>query len=121
MKLFVDKNCKSIGEALEGIDHHDIVAQAMASGECDSVRELLKKKGKVDQKLQKMFHAMTQIQRNVRGSEGEKDTLRFRFSALRVLCSASAARLALIFRLSSASCALCSSSAARVASLSALL
>ena len=84
VKWFVEKNAATVEGTLSLITHHDIVAQAMSSGECDSVRDALKKKGKVDQRLQTMYHHMSQVQRNVRGSEAERDILRFRFRAMRL-------------------------------------
>ena len=38
----------------------------------------------LDAKLQTMFQSMSLIQRNVRGSEAEKEHLRHRFTAMRV-------------------------------------
>ena len=54
VKLWVDRNTDTVETHLPNITHHDIVAQAMASGEVDSVRELLRKKGQVDLKMQKV-------------------------------------------------------------------
>ena len=84
VSLWVTRNVDQVEKDFSNVTHHDIVAQMMASGECDSVRALLKKKGQVDDKLQKVFHAMNQVQRNVRGSEAEKDVLSYRFNAMRI-------------------------------------
>ena len=58
VRLFVAAHAESVVSELADICHQDIVAQMMASGECDSVRELLRKRGSVDLKLQHMFQQM---------------------------------------------------------------
>ena len=61
VKFFVEKNAATVEGTLSHISHHDIVAQALSSGECDSVRDALRKKGKLDQKMQTMYHHMSQV------------------------------------------------------------
>ena len=60
-----------------------LVAQALSSGDVNSVRDLLKKKD-LDAPIQKTFRRMQIIQRSVRGSEAEKDNLIPKFTALRI-------------------------------------
>ena len=69
--------------ALQELTQHDLVAEAMASGECDSVRAVLRRKG-LDAKLRRAMKTIELVQRQVRGSEAEKSSLRFRFVAMRV-------------------------------------
>ena len=60
-----------------------LVAHALASGDANSVRDLLRRKN-LEKPLRQTLQAMQIIQRNVRGSEGERDGLLRRFQALRV-------------------------------------
>ena len=60
-----------------------LVAAALASGEVDSVRQLLKKKG-LDKSIESAFRKMQIVQRNVRGSEAARDNLLPKFLALRL-------------------------------------
>ena len=59
------------------------MAEALNSGECDTLRDVLKKKG-LSVKLETMVHSMMTVLRNVRGSEAEKQSVRYKFSALRI-------------------------------------
>ena len=70
-------------EALQDVTAHDFVAAAMASGDCDSVRSALRRKD-LDDKVQLALRKLERTQRQVRGSESEKDALRPRFTAMRV-------------------------------------
>ena len=60
-----------------------LVATALASGDVNSVRQVLKKKG-LDKSIESAFRSMQIIQRNVRGSEAERDNLLPKFLALRL-------------------------------------
>ena len=60
-----------------------LVAQAMSSGDANSIRDLLKKKG-LQAPIENALRSMQIIQRNVRGSESEKDSLMPKFTALRI-------------------------------------
>jgi len=68
---------------LQGITATGLVASALSSGDVNSVREMLKKKN-LDVPVQAAFRSMQIIQRNVRGSEAERDNLIPKFLALRV-------------------------------------
>ena len=59
------------------------MAAAMTSGSCDSVRSALRRKD-LDGKVQLALRNLERTQRQVRGSESEKDALRPRFTALQV-------------------------------------
>ena len=84
VSLFIKFHGDRVAGELAAVSYQDIVAQMMSSGECDSVRELLRKKGNLDLKLRKMFDSMQAVQRDVRGSEAEKDKLRHAFTAMRI-------------------------------------
>ena len=66
------------------ITYQDIASLAMQIGECDSVREVLRKKVKLGAKLEAMFRTMQAVQRKVRGSEAEKGQLRARLTSVRI-------------------------------------
>ena len=70
-------------EALQTLSAADLVANAMASGDVDSVKGVLRKKG-LDTNIAIAFQKMQIAQRNVRGSEAEKDSLMSKFFGLRV-------------------------------------
>ena len=59
-------------EELGSLTAAGLVAHALASGEVDRVRELLRRKGWITP-LTVAFKTMQNIQRNVRGSDSEKD------------------------------------------------
>ena len=60
-----------------------LVAHALSSGDVNSIRDLLRRKN-LEVPLEKTFRAMQITQRNVRGSEAEKDNLIPKFSAMRL-------------------------------------
>ena len=68
---------------LAGLTATGLVAHALASGDVESVRGALKRKG-LDKSIDTALRKMQIIQRNVRGSEAEKDNLLPRFFALRL-------------------------------------
>ena len=68
---------------LEKLTGPSLVANALASGDVQSVREELRKKD-LEKPIETAFRKMQIIQRNVRGSEGEKDNLMPKFFALRL-------------------------------------
>ena len=70
-------------EALQQTTSQDLMAHALASGDCDSVRQVLRRK-QLEPKLRKTFEYMQIAQRKVRGSEAERDTLHFKFRAMRI-------------------------------------
>jgi len=70
-------------ENIASLTATNLVAHALASGEVDSVRQLLRQKG-LEKPLETAFQKMQIIQRSVRGSEAEKDNLLPRFFALRL-------------------------------------
>ena len=61
----------------------DMVAAALAAGEASSIRHALKKKN-IDVRVKNVLRSMEIAIRNVEGSEGERDVLRFKFGALRL-------------------------------------
>ena len=69
--------------ALSSIAAKDFVAEALTSGDCDSLKKLLHRKGLSD-KLRGVVHAMELAFRHVRGSDSEKLAMRKRFVAMRV-------------------------------------
>ena len=68
---------------LERLSAADLVANALASGDVNSVREQLRKKN-LEKPILTAFQKMQIAQRNVHGSESDKDTLMPKFFALRV-------------------------------------
>ena len=68
---------------MEGLTAQGLVANAIASGDVNSVHEALKKKN-LHKPVEVALQKMQVIQRNVRGSEAEKDNLVPRFFALRL-------------------------------------
>ena len=68
---------------VESLSEADLIAHALASGDVDSVRQLLRQKG-LRKPIETTFKTMRMIQRNVCGSETEKDTLLPKFFALRL-------------------------------------
>ena len=85
----VEAYCKSplftVGEAeeVQQLSCAGLVSTALASGDVNSIRSLLKKKN-LDKPIKKAFQAMQIQQRTVRGSEGERDKLLPHFTALRL-------------------------------------
>ena len=70
-------------EDMEKLSATNLVANLLASGEVSSIRSALRKKG-LDKPIETAFRKMQIIQRNVRGSEAEKDNLLPKFSAMRL-------------------------------------
>ena len=70
-------------ETIASLTVTNLVAHALASGDVDSVRQLLRREG-LEKPLETAFRRMQIIQRSVRGSEAEKDNLLPRFFALRL-------------------------------------
>ena len=68
---------------MDGLTAQNLVANAIASGDVNSVRDVLKKKN-LDKAVQVALQKMQVIQRNVRGSEAEKDNLLPKFFGLRL-------------------------------------
>ena len=69
--------------ALRETTAHDLLAHALASGDCDSVRQVLRR-AKLDAKLRTTFEYMQLAQRKVRGGEAERDTPHSKFLAMRI-------------------------------------
>ena len=74
---------KAHANALQETTASDLVAHALASGDCNSVAELLRHKG-LDEKLRTTFQFMQMAQRKVRGSEAQRSSVRYKFRALRL-------------------------------------
>ena len=70
-------------EDIQKLTAVNLVAYALSSGDVNSVRDLLKRKN-LDGPLRNAFQHMQVIQRNVRGSEAEKDDIIPKFMALRL-------------------------------------
>ena len=70
-------------QALQETTASDLVAHALASGDCNSVRDVLRRK-KLDDKLRTTFHYMHMAQRRVHGSEAQRETIHFKFRAMRI-------------------------------------
>ena len=70
-------------EQLSQVTAQDLMSCAVASGECETLRAILKKKG-LDEKLFATLRRMQAAQRNVRGSEASKANIRNLFTAMRV-------------------------------------
>ena len=68
---------------MEKLTAAGLVAHALASGEVESVRAALREKN-LEKPIETAFRKMHIIQRNVRGSEAEKDMLMPKFFALRL-------------------------------------
>ena len=68
---------------LKGVTSASLAAAASSSGEVESVRKILQKKN-LEQPLKTAFRKMQIIQRNVRGSESQKDNMMPRFFGLRL-------------------------------------
>ena len=78
-----NKEFRGLATDLLDLSPHDMVMAALAAGEASSVRAALRKK-KVDVRLKRVLRSMEIAQRNVEGSEAERDVLRFQFGALRL-------------------------------------
>ena len=61
----------------------DFVSEVLASGDCNSVHEVLRRKN-LDVKLRRSMETLQLCQRRVRGSDSEKGNMVFRFTALRI-------------------------------------
>ena len=70
-------------ESLQALQAQHLVATAIASGDVNTVKEALKKKG-LHAPVMRAFRAIQVIQRDVRGSESEKDRLIPKCMALRL-------------------------------------
>ena len=70
-------------DKLAMVTARDIVGCAQASGECETVRAILKRDG-LDEKLKTTFKHAQAAMRNVRGSEASKAGLRLNFTAMRI-------------------------------------
>ena len=68
---------------LEKLTATGLVSHALASGDVNSIKEVLKRKN-LEAPITKALQTMQILQRNVRGSEGERDGILGRFSALRL-------------------------------------
>ena len=65
------------------VDASDLVGAMLESGDCNTVREVLRKK-KLDWKVRALFQKMQMIHRRTPGSEADKDALHNKFFAMRV-------------------------------------
>jgi hypothetical protein len=70
-------------ELLSKVSADDILSAAMASGDCDTLRAILRRDGLGDA-LKSTFRHMQAAQRTVRGSEASKTSLQNKFTAVRL-------------------------------------
>ena len=82
----VEAHCKKFKNdedlrQLEELTATGLVAQALASGDINSVRDGLRKR-KLEVPVEKALRHMQLCMRNIRGSEGEKDSLMPRIADL---------------------------------------
>ena len=68
---------------MEKLTAGSLVAHALISGDVNSVKELLRRKN-LEKPIEATFRHMQIVQRNVRGSEAEKDNLMPKFLAMRI-------------------------------------
>ena len=69
--------------SLQSLSSVDIMSVALASGDVNSIREALRKKG-LDAALNSILRNVQRVQRNVRGSESERDDIMPKFFAMRI-------------------------------------
>ena len=69
--------------AYDTLTSTDFVAAALAAGDCNTVRDLLRKKG-VELKVKTVLKSMDVALRDVEGSEAERGAFRYKFVALRI-------------------------------------
>ena len=74
---------------IQQITATNLVAQALSSGDVNSVRDLLRQKN-LNGPIRNAFRSMQIIQRNDRGSEAEKDNIIPKFMGLRLWSGANA-------------------------------
>ena len=70
-------------EGLESLTANGLVATALASGEVDSVKEALRKKN-LEAPVRKAWQQVQISQRNVKGSEAERDNIMPKFMGMRI-------------------------------------
>ena len=70
-------------DVLKEVTSKDLVAAALASGECNSVRQLLRKEN-LDSKVKTALRRMEIVQRRVDGSDAERSSCRYKFVAMRI-------------------------------------
>ena len=68
---------------IANVDASDLVAAMLESGDCNTVREVLRKK-KLDWKMRALFQKMQFVHRRIPGSEADRDALHNKFFAMRV-------------------------------------
>ena len=68
---------------LSTVSATDLVNAALTTGDCQTIRALLKKDG-LDDALKSTFRHLQTAQRNVRGSEASKTSLQHKFTAVRL-------------------------------------
>jgi hypothetical protein len=79
--LVQSKYSNIITEALKTIGPGDFVRSALAAGDCESIRQALRKKN-IDTTVKSILKSMDVALRGVEGSESERDIFRFKFIAL---------------------------------------
>ncbi len=85
VQMAVTKIPLSAAEAvsLQDVTAVDLISAALASGDVNSVQQILRKKN-LDVKLRRAFQRLRMCQRMVRGSEASRDELMPKFMAMRV-------------------------------------
>lgn len=79
--LIGSKQSERIMDALRNIEPGDFVRSALAAGDCDSIRQALRKKN-VSTNVKDILRSMDIAMRGVEGSESERDIFRFKFISL---------------------------------------
>ena len=69
--------------ALEQTTAHDLIAHALASGDCDSVHQVLHKQ-KLEEGFTRTMDIMQTAQRKGRGSEAQRESTHYKFRATRI-------------------------------------
>ena len=79
--LVNSKHADKILDTLQTIDPGDFVRSALAAGDCESIRQALRKKN-VDTNVKDILKNMEIALRGVEGSDSERDIFRFKFISL---------------------------------------
>ena len=79
--LISSKHSERIQDALRIVEPGDFVRSALAAGDCESIRQALRKKN-VSTNVKEILKSMDIATRGVEGSESERDSFRFKFVAL---------------------------------------
>ena len=79
--LINSNHAAKILDTLQTIDPGDFVRSALAAGDCESIRQALRKKN-VDTRVAEILKNMEIALRGVEGSDSERDIFRFKIIAV---------------------------------------